>query len=183
MVKHILLLRPKHELFYMKDLNKIILSYCQYSDAKKVFKMLRCGRPKKPVLSIHKYPDPEPDLDFTQYDRSPDLEKIAADFGSIEKVYIPYEPHPHFTLKDFLFTLMKLKVRIIWQCPSCSKYTEIKYNDQAEYSFRRNTYIQNYICDCRDRTGTVNYIIEIRRETNNYQALNEALKYHYKLSS
>lgn len=45
-------LRPKHKLFYITNLCQIIVDYCQYEQALKLYKWLHCLRPERPILKL-----------------------------------------------------------------------------------------------------------------------------------
>lgn len=191
--------RPRHILFYMKDLVKTISLYCQYEDNKKIYRMLRCDKPRKPLLldyvkTVQTY---ESSILVDSEGKEIETKRILAGFTqtldtdkikNADKIRIPYTPN--LTLEElhafldklieFINKLIYYKVIIIWQCPSCRKYTEIKYNSDKILLYRchfcNESFARLVICSKSKTTPTLNSNIsreEFRRTLDRHYLLSE----------
>ena len=179
----------------MKDLVKTISLYCQYEDNKKIYRILRCGKPKKPLLLDYMKPIQMYEFDILLYSKG---KRIPAGFmdtldidriKNLDKIWIPYTSG--LALKEldafldkldkFINVLVYHKIIIMWQCPSCRKYTEIKYNDDKILlywcHFRNESFARLVVCSCGKSQTTPTLSSNI--STQEYR---KALARHYLLS-
>lgn len=160
--------RLKHDLFFIPSLIQIVLSYCQYKDAKKLYKDWKCHKPAKLILFLREYDG--------------DLSKIIPSFE--ETLYIANETE--FKLDLTLFNILVTINKIIkWQCPSCKKYSNIGYQKydgldtvvtlkKSTFFKRGSPHLQSIICEC-----IVINVNPVYKEKCTILDLDDALNYHY----
>ena len=184
--------RPKHNLFYISSIKELIISYCQYSDAKKIYKLIRCKEPEKTLLFLSECLDEsyEEVADYMECLRffiasKYSIDKIISKIGSIDTVFIPYESKIYTDTK-ILSDLVKKDINIMWQCPQCGIYTKIKHRGGDIYvrkvQYENRVYAVGYktfycICDCLDRSGDTNKKVKIN--SKQVFCVRDALEHHY----